>query len=171
MLTKSTMLNMSGKELLVIGKQAVHQEDLETVSDVYAHLKTLADTNFARTLRFDSLRHLNMEPIPFLEKARTISESYSKNSTGTYTVYVVLLVHKYKKEIGLYVGQSSRSAEDRFKQHMAGGRLSARCHRHMRCLLPSIYSHLTDVSRDESLCFEDALIKRFKQAGIWTEGA
>lgn len=35
MLTKSTMLNMSGQELLEIGKQSVHQEDVETVSDVY----------------------------------------------------------------------------------------------------------------------------------------
>lgn len=168
------MLNMSGQELLEIGQQAVHHGDVETVSDVYTHLKSLADTNFARILRLFTLRHLKMEPIPFLQKARSIAETYSKNSTGTYTVYVISLVREYgefNKKLGLYVGQSSKSAEDRFKQHKMGGMLSARCHRHMRCLLPSIYSHLTDVSRDESLYFEDALIKRFKQAGIWTEGA
>lgn len=165
------ILSRTDPELFTIAQKAIQDGDIETASYIHNRLRDLGNAYYVSLLNSDVEKHFKIKPIPFLGEAQTIAKSYSKNSTGTYTVYVVLLVHKYKKEIGLYVGQSSRTAEDRFKQHMAGGRLSARCHRHMRCLLPSIYSHMTEVSRDESLYFEDALIKRFKQAGIWTEGA
>jgi hypothetical protein len=110
------------------------------------------------------------EPIQFLSLASEIASKYKSRTKGAYKVYVVLLDGYSKYRYGLYVGQTSRKIETRYQQHLSGGDLAAKCHKKMKCLMPSLYLHLSPMSKAESLEIEEALANDFRAAGIRTEG-
>ena len=106
----------------------------------------------------------------FLSLAREISQKFKKSTSGKNHVYVILLDGYAKYRYGLYVGQTSRKVENRFTQHLEGGRLSARCHRKMKILLPSLFEHLNPLSTKEALQIETDLANAFRAVAIRTEG-
>lgn len=109
----------------------------------------------------------------------------------TYRVYVIELSKKIfseKKKFReanpqfngvlecLYVGMSSKSAEERFKQHKTGYRnkkghniSSSFVQQYGRYLRPSLYTHLDFMTRTEALNAEEALALDLRRKGyaVW----
>lgn len=76
----------------------------------------------------------------------------------------------------LYVGMTSKTPEERFKQHKEGRR-SKKGHRlsskiveqYGRYLRPSLYAHLNPMTRDEAIRMEEGLATelRRKRYAVW----
>lgn len=164
------LLRMSNEELLKLGLKAVYENDIETVSYTYDRFMWFREVKHAEMLRDEAKSLLGVEPIPFLTRAQELTKHYDAYTTGSCSVYVILLDDVGNQRQDLYVGQTCHSIEQRFRDHLEGGFLSAWCHWKMHCLLPTLYSHLTQISKDESLYMKEALIIQFKKASIWTKG-
>ena len=115
-----------------------------------------------------------------------------RGSHTVYTVYVIELSRKVFTESWkfrqanpqyngalecLYVGMTSKSPQERFRQHMTGA-LSKKGHdlssaivkRYGRYLRPSLYQHIGPLSRDEALAVEKGLALELRRKGyaVWT---
>ena len=162
---------LSGYEILAKGMDALENRDLETATYIYDYLTTRKRVKFAKYLHNMIVDEFDSEPIRFLTLAHEIAQKYQPKTKGTNKVYVILLDGFLKNgRHGLYVGQTSRTIENRFKQHLSGGELSAKCYKKMRCLLPSLYIHLKPMTKRESLEIEEALADDLRAVGIRTEG-
>ena len=165
----ASLKSLDGFAILERGITALENNDFERASYIADYLTTRKKTKFHSYLVSIMVNEFNCEPISFLSLAREVSKKYVPHTRGTHKVYVILLDYSDSR-YGLYVGQTSRKVEDRFKQHLSGGKLSAKCHKKMKCLLPSLYSHLPPMTRKESLEIEEALANEFRGLGIKTEG-
>ena len=163
--------SLSGYEILARGIEALEAKDLETATYIYDYLTTRKRAKFSKHLHNMIVDEFDSEPIRFLTLAHEISQKYQPKTKGTHKVYIILLDGFLKNgRHGLYVGQTSRTIENRFKQHLSGGELSAKCYKRMRRLLPSLYSHLSPMTKQESLDIEEALVDEFRAVGIRTDG-
>jgi len=78
----------------------------------------------------------------------------------------------------VYVGQTSKSPEERFRQHLDGARkadgtpiYSRVVHRHGRELMPELYDHLNPIySADESRAVERQLADELQRQGYTVKG-
>ncbi len=72
----------------------------------------------------------------------------------------------------LYVGQTAKSPEARFRQHLQGGRLAnSFVLRYGRCLLPELYRKYNPIpTRQDALELEKYLAEKLRAAGhgVWT---
>lgn len=162
---------LDGFDILQRGITALEKNDLETATYIADYLTTRKRKKFHGYLTSIMKTEFECEPIPFLSLAKETSRKYIPRTRGTYKVYVIFL-DGYSKNgrYGLYVGQTSRKIEIRYQQHLEGGRLSAKCHKKMRFLLPSLYEHLPPMTKKESLEIEEALANDFRAIGIRSEG-
>jgi predicted GIY-YIG superfamily endonuclease len=160
----------TSEEIYHLGLNALYAGDLETVTYLCDYLTTRKRTRYKSKL-IREMEEIGYEPIAFLSFAREIAQKFQRTTTGKNHVYVILLDGYAKYRYGLYVGQTSRKVETRFAQHREGGRLSAKCHRKMKMLLPSLFEHLNPLSTKEALQIETELINAFKAVGIRTEGS
>jgi predicted GIY-YIG superfamily endonuclease len=160
----------TSEEIYHLGLDALYNGDLETATYLCDYLTTRKRTRYRNKL-IREMEEIGYEPIAFLSLAREIAQKFQKTTTGKNHVYVILLDGFAKYRYGLYVGQTSRKVETRFKQHREGGRLSARCHRKMKLLLPSLFEHLNPLSTKEALQIERQLIDAFTAVGIRTQGS
>jgi hypothetical protein len=166
-----TLRPLDGWEILARGVTALENNDIETATYIYDYLTTRKRERFSRYLRTMCETEFNVEPIPFLSLAYEIAQKYKPTTKGTNKVYVILLDGYLKNgRYGLYVGQTSRTVNNRLTQHLAGERLAAKCHKKMKNLLPSLFSHLSPMTKKESLEIEEALANEFRAVGIRTEG-
>lgn len=166
-----TLRPLGGHEVLARGMEALEMRDLETATYIYDYLTTRKRTRLSKSLRTMISDEFNSEPIKFLTLAYEIAQEYQPQTKGKNKVYVILLDGFLKNgRYGLYVGQTSRKIENRFSQHLSGGELSAKCFKKMKCLLPSLYSHMPAMSKKESLEIEEALADDFRAIGIRTDG-
>ena len=167
----ATLRSLNGYEILAKGVEALSRQDLEAATYIYDYLMMRRRAKFSKSLRSMIIEEFDTEPVKFLALAHDIAQKYKPKTKGTNKVYVILLDGFLKNgRHGLYVGQTSRTIENRFKQHLTGGALSAKCYKKMKCLLPSLYCHLSPMSKKESLEIEEALADDFRSAGIRTEG-
>ncbi len=159
-----------GWEILERGIKALEGGDLETATYIADYLTTRKRARFHNYLTTIMQTEFGHEPIQFLSLASEIAARYKPKTKGTHKVYVILLDGYAKYRYGLYVGQTSRKIETRYKQHLSGGDLAAKCHKKMKCLMPSLFMHLPPMSKAESLEIEEALANDFRAVGIRTEG-
>jgi len=166
----SQLRPMEGWEILERGVKALESGDLESATYIADYLTTRKRARFYNYLTTIMQTEFGHEPIQFLSLASEIALKYKPKTKGTNKVYVILLDGYAKYRYGLYVGQTSRKIETRYKQHISGGDLAAKCHKKMKCLMPSLYLHLAPMSKAESLEIEEALANDFRAVGIRTEG-
>jgi len=169
MVNLNELKTKTSEEIYFLGLNMLYEGDLESVTYLCDYLTTRKRSkNRSKLIR--EMEEIGQAPIEFLSLAREISQKFKKSTSGKNHVYVILLDGYAKYRFGLYVGQTSRTVENRFSQHLEGGRLSARCHRKMKILLPSLFEHLNPLSTKEALQIETDLANAFRAVGIRTEG-
>ena len=108
------------------------------------------------------------------EKAAEITGRFIPQTTGNHNLYCILLSGLNGKipGYGIYVGETSKSPEDRFKEHTQGKRnkkgplFSRIVYKHHKCLLPTLYNHLNPLSRKEAKSLESKIAEALKLEGI-----
>jgi hypothetical protein len=164
-------INSSSKEILEKGLNAIEAKDIETLSYCYAELYPgeRGRSLTARNSLMEATRLSGLYPVTWLEKAAFITRKYHSSSTGNYSVYIILLGGKRGEQPGyaVYVGQTKMSPQQRFQTHMEGGFTSSHHVRgHGLCLLPSLYTHISITTEDESKELEFKLAEALKKQNI-----
>jgi hypothetical protein len=160
--------------ILSMALNLIDSRDTEAITYLYEILKTRKRQKFANQL-FRELKKVNLEPVPFLLKARSIAQKFKKTTKGAHHLYVVLLEKDSKENYGLYVGETFRTPENRLQYHKDGpieGRKKqhARCYKRMSVLLPSLFEHLNPLSRKEGKEIEELLAHAYREGGIMCDG-
>ena len=67
-----------------------------------------------------------MKPVIWINKAWEVTHRYTRQTSGDHYLYIVLLSKVDGKDPGyaLYVGETSKTPEERFKQHKDGYKAS-----------------------------------------------
>ena len=115
-----------------------------------------------------------VEPIDWLEKAAEVTGRFTPVTTGKHNLYIILL-HELKGKrpgYGLYVGETSKSPDVRYKEHSErkrnrkGPLFSRMVFKHQKCLLPTLYNHLNPLSREEAKDLERKIAEALRLEGI-----
>jgi hypothetical protein len=122
----------------------------------------------------ESARKLGIHPVDWLERAAEAMSRFTRRTTGKHNVYIILLsgLHGKIPGYGLYVGETSKTPAARFREHAQGKRnrkgplFSRVVHKHCKCLLPTLYSHLNPLSREEAKELEGKIAEALKREGI-----
>jgi len=117
---------------------------------------------------------LGLEPVDWLEKAAEITGRFTPQTTGKHNLYIILLYELKGKRpgYGLYIGETSKSPDVRFKEHAQrkrnrkGPLFSRVVFKHQKCLLPTLYNHLNPLSREEAKDLEGKIAEALKLEGI-----
>jgi hypothetical protein len=164
------------KEIEKQAYDAVDKGDIEAFSYCLAELSP-RHRNIDLTAWLDiteSARKRGMEAIDWLERAAEITGSFTPRTKGKHHLYIVLL-HELKGKspgYGLYVGETSKSPQVRYKEHSErkrnekGPLFSRIVYKHQKCLLPTLYNHLNPLSREEAKKLEGEIAEALRLAGI-----
>ena len=109
-----------------------------------------------------------MKPVKWINDAARITRGFSRSNPGDHYIYIVLLA-KVKEEnpgYALYVGETSLKPEKRFEQHKSGYKSSKWVRKYGIQLLPSLYSHLIPLQREEAERLEYEIAEALKKEGI-----
>jgi len=156
--------------------QVAGEGDIETLSYCLAALspKHREDTLTEYLNVTEHAKKLGIEPVDWLEQAAEITRGFTPKTKGKHNLYIILL-YELKGKIpgyGLYVGETSKSPANRFKEHAErkrnrkGPLFSRIVFKHCKCLLPSLYSHLNPLSRAEAKELEGKIAEALRLAGI-----
>lgn len=156
--------------------QAAKKGDIESLSYCLAELSPRhRNIDLTAWLNITDFAHAQgLQPIDWLEKAAEATSRFTPRTTGKHNLYIVLLsrLHGKKPGYGLYVGETSKSPTTRFREHVQGKRnrkgplFSRIVHKHHQCLLPTLYSHLNPLSREEAKEFEAKIAEALRLEGI-----
>lgn len=95
-------------------------------------------------------------------------------ATTAYRVYVIELDDSKRKAAGkpaVYVGQTAKTPEERFTQHLAGIRASRHVRDHGVRLKPRLYQGYASVkTRQEAEALERRVARRLKDRGYTVYG-
>jgi hypothetical protein len=155
---------------------AAAKGDIESLSYCLAELSPRRrNTDLTTWLNInESARKLGLYPVDWLERATEATGRFTRRTTGKHNVYIILLSGLQGKTpgYGLYVGETSKTPAARFREHARGKRnrrgplFSRVVHKHCKCLLPSLYSHLNPLSREEAKELEGEIAVALKREGI-----
>jgi len=168
------------KDIVKRARQAADENDIETFSYCIAELSP-KHRHTPLTVWLDileSAQSKEMSPIDWLEKAAETTGQFTPATAGRHYLYIILLSNLRGKKpgYGLYVGETSKPLETRFKEHTEGRRnrrgplYSRVVYRYCECLLPSLYSHLNPLSRAEAKVLEEKIAEALRAEGIPTYG-
>jgi hypothetical protein len=168
--------SLSVEEIDKYARNAAVDGDIETLSYCLAELSPKhRDMALATSLKIiDFSQKAGLIPIDWLEKAAEITGRFTPQTTGKHNLYIVLLSGLNGKipGYGLYVGETSKSPEERFQEHTRGKRnkkgplFSRVVYKHHECLLPSLYNHLNPLSRKEAKYLEVKIAEDLRLEGI-----
>jgi hypothetical protein len=155
---------------------AASNDDLETLSYCLA---ALSPKHRSGTLTewldvIEYAQTLGLEPINWLDKAADVTTLFNPKTSGKHNIYIILLSGLKGKTpgYGLYVGETSKSPADRFNEHAKGKRnrkgplFSRIVYKHHERLLPTLYSHLNPMSREEAKVLEKEIAEALRLEGI-----
>jgi hypothetical protein len=162
-----------------IEKQAYNaatEGDIESLSYCLAELspkhRNIDLTAWLNIIEF--AQKLGLHPVDWLEKAAKVTGRFTPQTTGKHNLYIILL-YELKGKIpgyGLYVGETSKSPEARYKEHAQrkrnrkGPLFSRIVFKHQKCLLPTLYNHLNPLSREEAKELEGKIAEALRLEGI-----
>lgn len=155
---------------------AAGEGDIEALSYCLAELspkhRNIDLTAWLNLTEFAQKRGLY--PVDWLERAAETTSRFTPQTTGKHNLYIILL-YELKGKIpgyGLYVGESSKPPEVRFKEHAQrkrnrkGPLFSRIVYKHQKCLLPTLYNHLNPLSREEAKELEPKIAEALRLEGI-----
>ncbi len=155
---------------------AASKRDIETLSYCLAELspkhRNIDLTAWLNITEF--AQKLGLFPIDWLERAAETTRRFTPRTTGKHNLYIILLFELKGKipGYGLYVGETSKSPEARFKEHAQrkrnkkGPLFSRIVYKHHKCLLPTLYNHLNPLSREEAKDLEAKIAEALRLEGI-----
>ena len=156
--------------------EAARKGDIEALSYCLAELspkhRNMDLTAWLNITEFAQKRGL--QPIDWLEKAAETTSLFTPQTTGKHHLYIVLLSRLHGKipGYGLYVGETSKSPDARFREHAHGERnrrgplFSRIVYKYHKCLLPTLYNHLNPLSRKEAKELEGKIAEALRLEGI-----
>jgi len=156
--------------------EAARKGDIEALNYCLAELspkhRNIELTAWLEITEFAQKRGL--QPIDWLEKAADTMNRFNPKTTGKHNLYIVLLSGIYGKKpgYGLYIGETSKSPEARFREHAQGERnkkgplFSRIVYKYHKCLLPTLYNHLNPLSRKEAKELEGEIAEALRLEGI-----
>lgn len=163
-------------EVVKHARNAAVEGDIETVSYCLAAMtpKYRSGTLTACLNITEFAQKLGLDPIEWLEKAAETTAQFTPKTSGKHNLYIILLTGLSGKKpgYGLYVGETSKPPDARFKEHAQGKRnrkgplFSRVVHRHGKCLLPTLYGHLNPLSRAEAKELEVEITEALRLEGI-----
>lgn len=123
-------------------------------------------------LREEKIIVIEPKPVTWIDKARLVTHRYTRQTTGNHYLYIILLSQVNGKDPGyaLYVGETSKTPEERFKQHLNGYKASRFVKYYGTRLLPELYEHLIPLGREEAKNLEGEIAEDLKQHDIPTFG-
>ncbi len=164
------------EEIVKHAYDAAAKGDIETLSYCLAELspkhRNIDLTTWLNIIEFAQKRGL--DPIDWLEKAAEVTGRFTPQTAGKHNLYIILLFELKGKRpgYGLYVGETSKSPEARYKEHAQrkrnrkGPLFSRIVFKHQKCLLPTLYNHLNPLSREEAKKLEGEIAEALKLEGI-----
>jgi len=169
-------LSWSTEEVEKHAYKAARKGDIEALSYCLAELSP-KHRNIALTAWLDITEFaqtLGLQPIDWLERAAETTGLFTPQTTGEHNLYIILLSRLQGKipGYGLYVGETSKSPDARFKEHARGKRnrkgplFSRIVYKHHECLLPTLYNHLNPLSREEAKKLEGKIAEALRLEGI-----
>ncbi|HEY96606.1 MAG TPA: hypothetical protein G4O16_00285 [Dehalococcoidia bacterium] len=160
--------------------EAARKGDIEALSYCLAELspkhRNIDLTAWLNITEFAQKRKLH--PVDWLEKAVETTHRFTPKTTGKHNLYIILLsgLHGKTPGYGLYIGETSKSPEARFREHTQGTRnrkgplFSRIVYKYHKCLLPTLYSHLNPLSRKEAKELEGEIAEALRLEGIHVYG-
>ena len=134
--------------------------NIEIATLIYEELKLRKSSSSKKILgslllKFSSAGH---EPIKWLKDARAIMKTIKNIDTKpnyTNSIYIILRdgFTDQNQKYGVYVGQTSKSVEERFHEHMSGTNSGRGLEKYGIQLLKSLWSH-GKVRRSKRLYYE-----------------
>lgn len=174
--THPSFSSLTTKDVEKLACNAATEGDIETLSYCFAELspKHRSDALEEWLNVSDFAQTLGLEPIEWLERAAEKTSLFTSKTKGKHNLYIILLTKLKGKTpgYGLYVGETSKSPVDRFNEHAQGKRnikgplFSRVVYRHCKCLLPTLYSHLNPLSREEAKELEGKIAEALRLEGI-----
>lgn len=159
------LIEFSNKALNSLSDECFAQGnlDLEIATLIYEELKLRKSSSSKKKmsdilLKFSSINH---EPIRWLKDARLIvknlqiTNAHSKNS---HSIYVILRngYSKQNQTYGVYVGETSKTPEERFSQHKKGIKSARGVQKYGIQLLHSLWPY-GKINSQQKLCYETKL--------------
>jgi hypothetical protein len=159
----------SSEEVAEVGFEAIVEHDNERASFAILEAKRRkkAPYVYSKLLEIASESEVNL--IPWLETVLGVSREFQSSGAGECSVYLVLLKNK-DGDLGVYVGQTGKTPQERFTEHKNGYKSSKHVKSKGICLLELVQEHLVELTREEAEDIEARLADRIKSEGIWTEG-
>ena len=134
--------------------------DLEIATLIYEELKSRKSSNSKKLLSEIKLKfsHANHKPIKWLKDARLAVKTIKKVETDpkyTHSIYIILRdgYSNQNQKYGVYVGQTSKSPDERFIQHKSGIKSARGLKKYGIQLLRSIWLY-EKVNYTKKLCYE-----------------
>ena len=148
----------------------INELNLEIATLIYEELK-LRKSSISKKILSDVLlkfSSVNHEPIIWLNNARLIIKQIRKisnNSKNSHSIYVILRdgYSKQNKRYGVYVGETSKTPEERFLQHKSGIKSARGIPKYGIQLLQSLWPY-GKVNSCKKLCYETKLNMTLKEA-------
>lgn len=123
-------------------------------------------------LREEKIVETEPKPVTWIDKARMVTHRYTRQTIGNHYLYIILLSKVYGKDPGyaLYVGETSKTPEERFEQHLKGYKASRFVKYYGTRLLPELYEHLIPLGREEAKNLEGEIAEDLRRHAIPTFG-
>lgn len=143
--------------------------DLEIATLIYEELKLRKSSNSKKLLSEIKLKFslANHEPIKWLKDARLAVKTIKKVETDpkyTHSIYIILRdgYSNQNQNYGVYVGQTSKSPDERFIQHKSGIKSARGLKKYGIQLLRSIWLY-EKVNYTKKLCYESKVHLTLKE--------
>jgi hypothetical protein len=152
--------------------EAISSKDLETASFAFLELRHRRPKSaWVRDAlaRFDSI---GTQPVEWIGIAHAVAQEFKASARGWGSVYLVLLDTRDHKERdwGVYVGQSRKDPEMRYREHCTGVRASGRVRRRHAGLLRLPVRHLRRIKLAEAKRIEAELAAALAERGLVVRG-
>jgi hypothetical protein len=115
---------------------------------------------------------LPMRDVNWLPIAYEVAARFRASTRGRTNIYLVLLDYSDSRAepLGVYVGMSRYTPEQRFDQHKAGIRAAGSVLRRGLEVLTGPTAHLQNIRRRDAVRIEGELAEALKEAGLFVQG-
>lgn len=164
-------IEFSTECLIDIAEESLNEGLIEIPSLIRPEFSYRKNRSGSKKLRELFVKH-NKRPIFWLQAAREELLKIKLEKRGKHHVYTILLEYPGNRyPFGIYIGESSRTPENRFKKHKAGKKASRHVKNRGKEILYSTFQHLCFPERKYAKSLEERMadclrIKKMDNKGL-----